>query len=171
MVGRICIMSLGLKRINPGSVGEKTHKIPVVGLAEKEDTYRRIWLELLKFVNPEGQTVFPPIYSRVRTWITVSQSKREVKSHSRQIEKLWGWWQCSSQAQREGRALYCFVIEFFYCYANFCPLVIKPKLHIEHCKLIIGVGKVRLISVSDYYSHPDDHTRHIYQCCSDFLFC
>ena len=46
-------------------LGERTHKIPVEGLAKKDDTYRKIWLDLLRFVNPEQTAVFPPVYSRV----------------------------------------------------------------------------------------------------------
>ncbi|XP_048588733.1 protein maelstrom homolog [Nematostella vectensis] len=46
------------------SNSEKSHKIPVNGLAKKEDNYRRILLDILKFVNPEGAPVFPPVYSR-----------------------------------------------------------------------------------------------------------
>lgn len=43
-------------------LGERTHQIPIEGLAKKEDTYRKIWLDLLRFVNPEQTAIFPPIY-------------------------------------------------------------------------------------------------------------
>lgn len=46
-------------------LGERTHQIPVEGLAKKDDTYRKIWLDLLRFVNPEQTAIFPPVYSRV----------------------------------------------------------------------------------------------------------
>ena len=45
--------------------GERTHQIPVEGLAKKDDTYRKIWLDLLRFVNPEQTAIFPPVYCRV----------------------------------------------------------------------------------------------------------
>ena len=45
--------------------GERTHQIPIEGLAKKGDTYRKIWLDLLRFVNPEQTALFPPVYCRV----------------------------------------------------------------------------------------------------------
>ena len=45
--------------------GERTHQIPVEGLAKRDDTYRKIWLDLLGFVNPEQTAIFPPVYCRV----------------------------------------------------------------------------------------------------------
>ena len=46
-------------------LGERTHQIPIEGLAKKEDTFRKIWLDLLRFVNPEQTAIFPPVYCRV----------------------------------------------------------------------------------------------------------
>ena len=48
-------------------LGERTHKIPVTGLAKEEDTYYNIFIDLMAFINPEGQHAFPPVYSRVCT--------------------------------------------------------------------------------------------------------
>ncbi|KAK3718270.1 hypothetical protein QZH41_013179 [Actinostola sp. cb2023] len=45
-------------------LGERTHKIPVTGLAKEEDTYYNIFIDLMAFINPEGQHAFPPVYSR-----------------------------------------------------------------------------------------------------------
>ncbi|XP_068733037.1 protein maelstrom homolog [Montipora capricornis] len=47
------------------STSERTHQIPIEGLAKKEDTYRKIWLDLLRFVNPEQTAIFPPVYCRI----------------------------------------------------------------------------------------------------------
>ncbi|XP_015749095.1 PREDICTED: uncharacterized protein LOC107328869, partial [Acropora digitifera] len=47
------------------STSERTHQIPIEGLAKKGDTYRKIWLELLRFVNPEQTAIFPPVYCRI----------------------------------------------------------------------------------------------------------
>ncbi|XP_031552805.1 protein maelstrom homolog [Actinia tenebrosa] len=46
------------------STSEKTHKIPIEGLVRDEDTHQRILWDLLRFVNPDGHSVFPPVYSR-----------------------------------------------------------------------------------------------------------
>ena len=46
-------------------LGERTHQIPVEGLAKRDDSYRKIWLDLLRFVNPEQTPIFPPVYCRV----------------------------------------------------------------------------------------------------------
>ena len=45
-------------------LGEATHQIPPEGFAK--DTYQRIYEELLKFVNPRKQPVFPPVFCKVQ---------------------------------------------------------------------------------------------------------
>lgn len=47
------------------STSERTHQIPVEGLAKRDDSYRKIWLDLLRFVNQEQTPVFPPVYCRI----------------------------------------------------------------------------------------------------------
>ena len=64
-------------------LGERTHQIPIEGLAKKEDTFRKIWLELLRFVNPEQTAIFPPVYCRV-SWCTCKISKALLGQNSDQ---------------------------------------------------------------------------------------
>ncbi|CAH3119717.1 unnamed protein product [Pocillopora meandrina] len=47
------------------STSERTHQIPVEGLAKRDDSHHKIWLDLLRFVNPEQTPIFPPVYCRI----------------------------------------------------------------------------------------------------------